>query len=501
MEKIFKDNLKQRKGYQAKNKDATMTSRFTRKTIQHPRFWMKALTVFADILGWALTLVLVWATASFFHLYPLQFHAEHLLAPIFYFIFALSGKLYALVGLNPVDEMRRIFSVLSISIGLTMLTIFFFHYSAKIELLFFLTGWFFSLFAVLFSRWIIRIIAVRLGLWGEPAVLIASSSEKAQKFAHYFGSRARLGIFPVLTSGITQSDKEPSIEEIPQIALSDLLASAPEYFASQGIGTALIELNASHILASIENRQKLFALFRQVVFLTDAEWIDGSFQVNDFEGMTGFTARQNMLSPANSLLKRMMDIGGALVLGLLSFPIWLLAIISIKRDSRGAAFYTQERIGKAGQTIKIFKFRTMVMNAEEELITYLAQNPAAKKEWEATQKLKNDPRITKPGRWLRKFSIDELPQLINILKGEMSLVGPRPLPQYHIDYLSEKKQEIRSSVYPGLTGMWQVSGRSNNVASQLERLDLYYVFNWSVWLDIYILFRTVWVVITQEGAS
>jgi lipopolysaccharide/colanic/teichoic acid biosynthesis glycosyltransferase len=141
----------------------------------------------------------------------------------------------------------------------------------------------------------------------------------------------------------------------------------------------------------------------------------------------------------------------------------------------------------------------MVQNAEEKLHAYLAANPSAKIEWDETQKLKKDPRITRSGQWLRKFSIDELPQIINVLKGEMSLVGPRPILPEQVELYGERI-DVYYGTKPGMSGLWQVSGRNSVSFQERTRFDVYYVRNWSIWLDIYILLRTVWVVLFHKGA-
>jgi len=140
-----------------------------------------------------------------------------------------------------------------------------------------------------------------------------------------------------------------------------------------------------------------------------------------------------------------------------------------------------------------------VQNAEQALTEYLRANPQSQREWEATQKLREDPRITRVGKFLRKFSIDEVPQLFNVLLGDMSLVGPRPIVNSELHRYGDKLG-IYSSIRPGVTGLWQVSGRNHTSYDERVRYDIYYVRHWSVWLDIYILLRTVWVVLSRDGA-
>jgi len=209
--------------------------------------------------------------------------------------------------------------------------------------------------------------------------------------------------------------------------------------------------------------------------------------------------KNNLSQPLNYLVKRLIDYLAGLIVFLSSIPALLVISRLIKKDSPGPAILTQERIGKDGRLFMCYKFRTMYEDAEERLEEILAADPAAKEEWEKYWKLKNDPRITKVGSWLRSSSLDELPQLLNILKGQMSLIGPRPyLPREQV-FLDEEGQTILR-LPPGITGLWQVSGRSNTDYNFRLAMDSWYVKNWNLWLDVMIVFKTVGVVLNREGA-
>jgi lipopolysaccharide/colanic/teichoic acid biosynthesis glycosyltransferase len=190
----------------------------------------------------------------------------------------------------------------------------------------------------------------------------------------------------------------------------------------------------------------------------------------------------------------------ALVAFLLLLPLFLVIAAAIKLTSRGPAFFVQERFGRRGKTIEIVKFRTMYADARRRLEDYLKTNPAARAEWETYKKLKSyDPRVTRVGRFLRRHSLDELPQLANVIRGDMGIVGPRPYLEAELQEMMQVKS-ILFQVKPGITGLWQISGRSNVPFAERLRLDEQYIRNWSLWTDIVILFKTVRVTLLGQGA-
>lgn len=193
-----------------------------------------------------------------------------------------------------------------------------------------------------------------------------------------------------------------------------------------------------------------------------------------------------------------------LIIGLIGMifliPIALIVkIVSMLNGDFGKIFYTQERIGKNGKIFKLYKFRSMVPNADEELKKLLKQKKY-REEWEKNQKLSNDPRITKIGKLLRKTSLDEVPQFINLFKGDMSLIGPRPLIKGELD-AHNGNHEIYEAVRPGLTGWWAANGRSDIEYSERLKLEYYYVNNMSLKLDIKCIFKTIKVVLCKKGAK
>ncbi len=199
--------------------------------------------------------------------------------------------------------------------------------------------------------------------------------------------------------------------------------------------------------------------------------------------------------------KRMIDIIGAIVGIIFLIPTTIAVCLAskISKEDKGPVFYEQLRYGKNGKVFRLYKFRSMCIGADEKLKKYLEENEEIRKEFQKTHKLQNDPRITKIGNFLRKTSLDELPQVINILKGEMSFVGPRPVVEKEVEDYGKNKDKFLS-VKPGLTGYWQVNGRSNTTYEERMEMELYYVDNCSLWLDIKIFFKTFITVFKKEGA-
>jgi Undecaprenyl-phosphate galactose phosphotransferase WbaP len=210
--------------------------------------------------------------------------------------------------------------------------------------------------------------------------------------------------------------------------------------------------------------------------------------------------RNNLAEPLNNIVKRIFDITVSILLLPAFFLLLVVIAIFVKLDSPGPIIFEQERIGKGGRKFRCFKFRTMYADAEERLRGLLEKESAAKEEYEKFWKLRNDPRVTRVGRFLRARSLDEVPQILNVIRGEMSLVGPRPVTREEIDKYYGESAELCLSVLPGITGLWQASGRSNTSYDYRVTLETWYVRNWNVWLDIVILLKTVGVVLKKEGA-
>ncbi len=208
----------------------------------------------------------------------------------------------------------------------------------------------------------------------------------------------------------------------------------------------------------------------------------------------------HLLKPKNLIIKKSLSLILALISCVVLIPWFLIIAAAILLDSRGPVFYSQDRVGKDGKLFKIFKFRSMHIDADLQFDALLERDLSARAEWKEFQKIRGkDPRVTRVGRFLRKWSLDELPQLLNVLRGDMSLIGPRP-------YLPREQERIRErgrlifQIDPGITGLWQVRGRNLLTFDDRLHLDEFYIHNWSFWLDTVILLKTVRVLLRNEGA-
>jgi Undecaprenyl-phosphate galactose phosphotransferase WbaP len=405
----------------------------------------------------------------------------------------LRSGLYPALGMNRVEELRRL--VTSISFAFLILIGFTFGLktSAIYSRLALVIMWglclvFIPAFRVLMRWWL-----THLKLWGEPVVIIGDIY-KALPLANYFRRNPHFGIRPlaVLRDELCISDDFKSYKPMP-------IEKIGAYVRSRGLGTALIVTDDLEDYDDVVIRYR--NIFHRVILIRyqRERYVLNNLKPLDFADVLGLQVKHNLLNPFSQVVKRFTDLLGATLGLLLLSPFLALISLLIALESPGGVVYRQPRLGRGGSTFHLLKFRSMRKDADQVLAGKLATDPELKKEWERFEKLKRDPRITRVGRLLRKFSLDELPQLWNVLMGKMSLVGPRPMMlnqrqkygQPYSDYVQ---------VTPGMTGLWQISGRNQTTFRRRAALDSEYIQRWSVWLDIYILLMTVKVVIFREGA-
>ncbi len=332
------------------------------------------------------------------------------------------------------------------------------------------------------------------GICGVP-VLILGAGETGARVVKTLQKERDLGFLPI---GMLDDDSRKWGSTIQGVPVLGPLSTAESLVHQAKV--ALIAIPGLRRERLSELVQHLS--FPNVIIVPDLVGIQSLWITSrDIGGVLGLEVQKNLLIPTNRILKRALDLAISVPAFVLALPFLLLCAVWIKIMSPGPALFRHEREGKGGERIQVLKLRTMVPEAECVLAKYLDANPQEKASWYRYYKLKNDPRIIRGIGWLlRRYSLDELPQLWNVLKGEMSLVGPRPFPYYHLNSFPETFRKFRSSVVPGVTGLWQVSARSDGDLDVQEAEDTYYIRNWSIWLDIYVLLRTVHTVVTANGA-
>ncbi|TVP65149.1 MAG: undecaprenyl-phosphate galactose phosphotransferase WbaP [Leptolyngbya sp. LCM1.Bin17] len=413
---------------------------------------------------------------------------------VFLLAYAVAG-LYPAVGVSPVDELRRIclsttFTYLVLGAGL-FLTREGETYSRGV----FLMAWLLSLVAVLLGRLLVRQLWARQGWWGYP-VLVLGAGQTGKLVIQSLHHQPGFGLKPVAVLD-DDATKRGDLGGVPVLGP---LSAAPMIARRLEISYAIVAMpglqreRLLQILAQYGHRFPHLLMIPDL-FGVASLWVSPK----DLGGMLGLEIRQQLLLPGPRMAKALLDLVLTVVVGLGLLPVLAAIALLVRLDSPGPIFYGHRRLGRDGRTFVAWKFRTMVNNADQVLEAYLMANPELRSQWERDHKLRYDPRITRLGRWLRHSSLDELPQLWNVLRGEMSLVGPRPIVRDEIVRYADK-YDLYTKVLPGVTGLWQVSGRNNVSYQERVNLDAYYVRNWSVWLDIYILLRTIWVVMVGDGA-
>jgi Undecaprenyl-phosphate galactose phosphotransferase WbaP len=407
-------------------------------------------------------------------------------------LFCASG-LYAVREANPVAELRKLIcSVCLAGLAITCLGTASPDYRVVLSRLIWL-GLSMPLVAVL--RPFIRSVLIRSGHWLTPTVVIGSGVH-ADRLLGILEKQKHLGFRPVAIL----DDLGPASNRYSANVIREHISSASSVAQRYGITHAIVADPDTETNGLRDVAPQFTSCFKRVLYIRDYSAIGSlSASATDIGGLLGLQVSQNLLERWHCWPKRVLDASLAGLVAAVTLPIFVAVFLALRLSSSGPVFYGQSRVGRNGQCFRAWKFRSMVSNADEVLREHLAINPELREEWELTQKLKNDPRVLPVGKFIRKTSLDELPQLWNVIRGDMSLVGPRPIVKGEVVRYGEYF-DLYKRVRPGITGMWQVSGRSNTSYEERISFDEYYVKNWSVWLDLYILFRTIKTVLLLEGA-
>ncbi|GAA0203534.1 undecaprenyl-phosphate galactose phosphotransferase WbaP [Selenomonas dianae] len=417
--------------------------------------------------------------------------------PLVFIAFLAISQTYT--KMQPILEtVRQIFYAVLYALITCILALYFMEASMLASRLYVVLFGVLALFNIYAARYVLLKVLKTTNLLMKPVILIGAG-KTAELVLRSFNSDLgyRYKIVGIL-------DDAPISEILPRkFLLMGTLDDAAKIVRDTYVKTVIVTvpgMEKEKLQALLENIQPYV---RDIIFVPDLIGVP----LYNVEAQTLFNEQIMMLSLRNNLarrrnraFKRVFDtfVGGFLCIPIL--PILLVIAICIKIDSKGPAFFNGQRIGKNGKTFTCYKFRSMYTNAGEIMREYLAEHPAAQEEWNTFAKLRDyDPRVTKLGRWIRKYSLDELPQILNVIKGDMSLVGPRPYLPRERDDIGEYLSTITLTV-PGITGFWQTSGRNDVSFAGRVAMDTWYVRNWSIWLDLMYLFKTAKIVFTGKGA-
>lgn len=452
-----------------------------------------------DIIAWGSAAVLVYALRT--EIWgPAPYRWVAALAGFVWIGLRANAKLYPGYGLPPVEELRRtVVTTMLAALGHATLLVATGDPTAAFRL-FGLVIWLLVLPLARMLRAVAKHFLIKAGFWGRPIVVIGAG-EKGERAVAALQENVDLGLVPVAVYTDDEQMQGQYIEGVPVVGCVSnaarrklpypvqhaLIALSRREIGSAGITAIIHKLSRRyptlHIFPDLEGLATLWARTLPIGQHLTLEIPHARFNRRD------------------AILKRSFDLAISIPALLLALPLILVAGMLVKVFSPGPAFFTHEREGRGGRRVRMWKIRTMVPDAEERLAAYLQANPVARFEWQRYVKLRNDPRVVpRVGAILRRSSIDELPQLWNVVRGEMSLVGPRLFPRYHVERFEPEFRRLRRQVPPGMTGLWQVSHRSSGDLSLQQRADSYYIHNWSLWLDLWILLRTTRIVVTGAGA-
>ncbi len=463
-----------------------------------------ALTLMAnDLLAILASFVLAyyirsWLLVDVISLFPKMIHGIDVylkawaLGSLWVLIFAYEG-LYPSIGMGFWDETKSLlkgnmlcFVILIILTFVTKTTIDFSRPVIALALLF-------SIGFLPFMRQFSRRVLKGFGLWRKN-VLIIGSPEAVQQVLCNLRKHPDWGLHPI---GVVSLDGRDEALDKALPVYRDVRQLNDARIRPEEVIVAAPRVSRAELLAVVEDAMEVSPVVKMLPDLYGVASV--GVKTYDLDGMLLLEMEDRLALKRNSMAKRAFDILCALAGVLILSPLFLLIIILIKLDSRGPAFFGHKRLGKGGSCFTCYKLRTMRPDAEQVLKELLRRDPEARAQWEKDFKLKNDPRITRIGAFLRKTSLDEIPQLWNVLRGDMSLVGPRPIVADEVQRYGDKARYL-FKVPPGITGLWQVSGRNDIDYEERVLLDEYYAKNWSLWLDIEVIIRTFGAVLKKQGA-
>ncbi len=469
----------------------------------HRRYGIQVLRtvtplVLADWCAMAVAFVVTHQAAGWLLDRPINHALLFLLTAVcLQFIVFFASGLYPGVGVHPAVELRQLTLTWA---GLAIVSVAFaiFHSSAQSPYALLAAGTFLgSLLGSPITRTLVRSWASQYNWWGYPVIMIGEG-KLADQIDDIFRCGGGRGLR--LLGRFDHTHRYWQEPHDSRLAWLGNLEDVIRYAKQNGVFWLVIAMPDRMDSQMVTWVQFFRQRFRHVVLIHTRHELPSLWhRPLDCGGLSAVQVEERLMMPEQQLFKRALDLTLVLVGGLLLLPLMLVLAGLVWLSSGRPIFYRNPRVGREGHRFGAWKFRTMVPHADQVLDAYLAAHPQARQEYEENHKLKQDPRITRIGSFLRKTSLDELPQIWNVLRGEMSVVGPRPIQVAEIVKYGETYDHYLR-VRPGITGMWQISGRNNTTYQERLMHDRFYVRNWSPWLDLYILGRTLKTVLKCEGA-
>lgn len=402
-------------------------------------------------------------------------------------VFALL-RLYSLSSLSPAEEFRRV--PVGVGLGMSLVVLTAFWLGRPISRIWVGVTWVLALVLVMATRrgWHWWMGKARARGILQVKTLIVGTNDEGRRLAHNI--RGKLGFRTV--GFVSTGENYVRLDGLPVWSFEDI-QGAIRASGADSLFIAASAVSPGHIREASRAARRQDVALRISANVTQI--LSSRVMIQPIGQSLALSLRQVRLSGPQAALKRTFDVAVAGAVTLFTAPVWIAAAALVVLTSRGGVFYRQERIGREGRPFMIYKFRTMVAGADQMLESLRDSNEASGPLF----KVRDDPRITRVGRALRRWSLDELPQLLNVLRGEMSLVGPRPPLPREVDTYAEWHFD-RLAVRPGMSGLWQVSGRSDLPFDEAVNLDLFYVENWSIGYDLFILLKTLPAVLARKGA-
>ncbi|TAL69143.1 MAG: undecaprenyl-phosphate galactose phosphotransferase WbaP [Bacteroidetes bacterium] len=420
------------------------------------------------------------------------------IVPVIIFLFPIAfyfRGLYPAFGVDVIDELKNLTYSITIVYAIVAAMSFLLKGSWEYSRIAFLLSWLLSLALVPIGRSATRKICSSKSWWGIP-VFVIGAGEAGEKVIKSLMKHKQIGLRPLVAVD-DDINRWGYIEGIPVVGG---LETIPELAHRLKVDHSIIAMPKVPRIRQKEIIEKYSKYFAQTTVIPDLFGLTSLWvSTRDLGGILGLEVQQRLIRKSSRIKKRIFDLVLSITLGLFAFPICLFISAMIWLDSKGKVFFRQERMGLGDSRFDIVKFRTMHIDAEDRLTHLLKNDNDLKCEYEVYHKLRNDPRMTRVGKFLRKFSLDELPQFINVIKGEMSLIGPRAYMPWE-KYKMNGHEEMILNVKPGISGLWQVTDRNASSFEERNIIDVYYIRNWSMFLDLYILARTIAVVFSGKGA-